>query len=87
MNKFSLSECSDRHGEVFDLAAVEPVLLTKKGRPSHVILSARAYTELTEKLRELEDAALGEAAERAVQEGKLVGSRKFTDALTKLANG
>jgi len=87
MATFTLSECRDRHGEVFDLAAAEPVLLTKQGRPSHVLLSARAYRELTERLTALEDRAFGEASRLALRNESSAGSEAFTAALKKLAHG
>jgi prevent-host-death family protein len=56
MYTYTLSEARNRHGEIFDRAATEPVLLTRQSRPSHVLLSATAYTKLIDKLAELEEA-------------------------------
>lgn len=43
MQQYTLTDARNRHGEIFDKAAVEPVLLTKQSRPSHVVMSAEAY--------------------------------------------
>jgi prevent-host-death family protein len=87
MHTYTLSEARNRHGEIFDRAAIEPVLLTKQSRPSHVLLSATAYTKLIDKLTELEEAAWGQKATEALSTAEMVGTEVFTDALTKIANG
>jgi prevent-host-death family protein len=87
MYTYTLSEARNRHGEIFDRAATEPVLLTKQSRPSHVLLSATAYEKLMTKLAELEEAAWGQKATEAIAQGEMVGSEVFTDVLTKIANG
>ena len=86
MHTYTLSEARNRHGEIFDRAATEPVLLTKQSRPSHVLLSATAYTKLIDKLTELEDAVWGQKATE-VSKAEMVGTEVFTDALMKIANG
>lgn len=87
MQTYTLTDARNRHGEVFDRAMLEPVLLTKQSRPSHVILSAQAYQALIERLQELEDLALGQAAEEAVAQSRMVGTEAFTAELKQLANG
>ncbi len=87
MKSYTLTQTRNRHGEVFDKATVEPVLVTKQKRPSHVILSAQAYEQLITRLEELEDLNLGSAAETALNKSSMVGSEKFTATLEKLANG
>ncbi len=87
MKTYSLTETRNQHGEVFDNAQVEPVLVTKQKRPSHVIISAQAYQELIRRLEELEDLNLGKTAEIAITRSKMVGSDKFTATLEKIANG
>lgn len=87
MYTYTLSEARNRHGEIFDRAATEPVLLTKQSRPSHVLLSATAYTKLIDKLAELEEAAWGKKATEAIASEAMVGTETFTQALTKIANG
>jgi len=86
MHTYTLSEARNRHGEIFDRAATEPVLLTKQSRPSHVLLSATAYTKLIDKLSELEDAVWGQKATE-VSKAEMVGTEVFTYALMKIANG
>ncbi len=78
MQTYTLTDARNRHGEVFDRAVVEPVLLTKQSRPSHVILSAQAYQALVERLIELEDLALARAAEVALSQSQMVGIRQKT---------
>jgi prevent-host-death family protein len=87
MKSYTLTQIRNQHGEVFDKAAVEPVLVTKQKRPSHVILSAETYQKLIARLEELEDLNLGRAAETALSQSSMVGSEEFTATLEKLANG
>ncbi len=87
MKSYTLTQTRNQHGEVFDKATVEPVLVTKQKRPSHVILSAEAYQKLITRLEELEDLNLGKAAETALIQSSMVGSQEFTATLEKLANG
>ncbi|MDB9313630.1 type II toxin-antitoxin system Phd/YefM family antitoxin [Spirulina sp. CS-785/01] len=87
MKSYTLTQTRNQHGEVFDQATVEPVLITKQKRPSHVILSAEAYQQLVTRLEELEDLHWGQAAENALSQSSMVGSEAFTTTLEKLANG
>lgn len=87
MQTYTLTDARNRHGEVFDRAVVEPVLLTKQSRPSHVILSAQAYQALVERLSELEDLALARAAEVARHQSQMVGTESFRAELKRLADG
>ena len=87
MQNYSLTDARNKHGEVFDKAAVEPVLLTKQSRPSHVIMSAETYQKLVERLEELEDMVLAQEANVALSNSEMVGSKAFTNALENLANG
>lgn len=87
MKSYTLTETRNQHGEVFDNATVEPVLVTKQNRPSHVILSASAYEKLIARLEELEDSNLGKTAQTALKKSSMVGSKEFTATLEKLANG
>ncbi len=86
MQTYTLTDARNKHGEVFDKAAIEPVLLTKQSRPSHVIISAESYQKLINRLTELEDMLLGQAAEAALNQSKMVGTDNFTNALERLAN-
>lgn len=87
MQNYSLTDARNKHGEVFDKAAVEPVLLTKQSRPSHVIMSAQTYQKLVDRLEELEDMLLGQEANAALSKSEMMGSEAFTNALENLANG
>ena len=87
MTTFTLTEAKNRHGEVFDRAMAEPVILTKQGRPSHVVLSALQYDTLMNRLTALEDRLLGEKATAALAEEELVGSEAFTAALREMIDG
>ncbi|MEH2252694.1 type II toxin-antitoxin system Phd/YefM family antitoxin [Nostoc sp.] len=87
MQTYTLTDARNKHGEVFDKAAIEPVLLTKQSRPSHVIISAESYEKLINRLEELEDMVFGQAAEVALSQSKMIGTKAFTSALEHLANG
>lgn len=87
MKSYTLTQIRNQHGEVFDQAQIEPVLVTKQKRPSHVIISAHTYQQLITRLEELEDLNLGRAAENAINQSVMVGTGDFTAILEKLANG
>jgi prevent-host-death family protein len=87
MKSYTLTEARNRHGEVFDQAMTEPVILTKQSRPSHVILSVQAYEQLMARISQLEDTVWGNAAERELQQAQMVGSDRFVSELERLANG
>jgi prevent-host-death family protein len=87
MKTYSLTDARNRHGEVFDQAIQEPVMLTKQSRPSHVILSAQAYEQITNRLTELEDLAWGQAAQNNLSQSSMIGTDRFTIELERLANG
>lgn len=87
MKSYTLTQARNQHGEVFDKAQIEPVLVTKQKRPSHVIISAETYQQLITRLEELEDLNLGKTAETTLKESSMVGSEKFTAVLEKIANG
>ena len=85
MQSYTLTDVQNRQGEVFDRAAVEPVLLTEESRPSYVILSVHDYQQLIERLATLEDCVLGQMAEAALQNSRMVGTETFTAQLKRLA--
>lgn len=87
MQSYNLKEAIDKHDEVFDKAVLEPVLLTKASQPTHVLMSADKYQQLVNRIEELEDVILGQAAEKARKESNMVGVEKFTSALQCLVNG
>ncbi len=87
MKTYTLTQTRNQHGEVFDKAQVEPVLITKQKRPTHVIISAETYQQLITRLEELEDFNLGNTAQNAISQSSMVGSEEFTAILEKIANG
>lgn len=87
MQTYTLTDARNKHGEVFDQAAIEPVLLTKQSRPSHVIISAESYKKLVNRLEELENMLFGQAAEVALSQSQMIGTEAFSSALEHLANG
>lgn len=87
MQRYTLTDTRDRNSEVFEKAAIEPVVVTQRSQPSHVIMSADAYQRLLKRLEELENMLLGQAAETALNSSYLVGTETFTSTLQRLANG
>ncbi len=87
MQSYTLAEVCNPQGTVFNRAAVEPVLLTDKSQPSHVIMSSDAYQRLIERLMELEDMLLGSSAKSALSQSQMVGTKTFVETLKQLANG
>lgn len=87
MQSYTLTDTRDRNSEVFEKAAIEPVLVTKQSHPSHVIMSADTYQRLLHRLEELEDMLLGQAAEAALKNSQMVGVETFTSTLQRLADG
>ncbi len=85
MHSYTLTEVRNRHGEVFDRAAVEPILLTKQSRPSHIIMSVDTYKRLIERLAQLEDMLLAQSAEASLSQSQMVGTETFVEALQQLA--
>jgi prevent-host-death family protein len=86
MKTFTLTDARNHPGKVFDQASIEPVLLTKKDRPTHVVMSAQAYEQLTERLALLEDLVWGKTAETAVQQSSVPDTDIFMSALRQLAD-
>jgi prevent-host-death family protein len=87
MKSYTLTQTRNKHGEVFEQASIEPILVTKQNRPSHLIISARVYQELIARMEELEDLELGKKAETLLNQSSMVGSEEFTATLEKIANG
>lgn len=87
MKTYSLMDARNLHGEVFDQALQETILLTKQARPSHVILSAQAYEKLVDRLTDLENFFWTQTAHVAQQQSKRVGAKKFMNELEQLAHG
>jgi prevent-host-death family protein len=87
MQSYTLADIRDHNREIFEKAAIEPVLVTEEARPSHVIMSAETYERLLNRLEELEDIALGQSAEAAFKNSHMVGVEIFTSTLQRLAYG
>ncbi len=87
MQTYNLIDATDKHGEIFDQAAIEPVLLIQESQPSYVIFSAELYQKMIQRIQELEDQILLEKAKTALSDSKMVGTEVFTSALESLANG
>ncbi|MEG4838989.1 type II toxin-antitoxin system Phd/YefM family antitoxin [Microcoleus sp. B9-D4] len=87
MQSYTLAEACNPTGTAFNQAAVEPVLLTDKSHPSHVIMSADAYQRLIERLMEVEDMLLGDSAKSALSQSQMVGTKTFVETLKQLTNG
>ena len=85
MQSYSQKEAIDKHDEVFDKAAIEPVLLTRASQPTHVLMSADKYQQLVNRIEELEDVILGQAAQKARKESNMVGV-EITSTLQGIAN-
>ncbi len=81
MYSYTIIDTRDRHSEVFEKAAIEPVLVTEQSQPSHVIMSADTYHRLLSRVEELEDMLFGKAAEAALKNSEFCGTETFTLAL------
>ncbi len=86
MISYTLAQVQSQQQEVLNQATVEPVLLSARSRPSHVIMSIDTYNHLLQRLTELEDKVLGKTAETALSQSQLVGSQTLIKKLKKLAN-
>jgi prevent-host-death family protein len=87
MHTVTLTEVKNHHGEVFDRAREQPVAVTRNRRASHVILSARTYEQMVERLSLLEDRLWAEAAQENEKNHVRLGSESFTAALESLSRG
>jgi prevent-host-death family protein len=67
MQRYTLTDTRNRNSEVFEKAAIEPLVVTQRSQPSHVIMSANTYQRLLKRLEELEDMLLGQAAETTLE--------------------
>ncbi|BAY28205.1 prevent-host-death protein [Nostoc carneum NIES-2107] len=85
MQQFSITEIQNIHSEVLNQAAVEPVLLTAESQSSYVIMSVEKYEQLMNRLTQLEDLILGQQAQTALANSRMVGTETFTAELKRLA--
>ncbi|QLE56502.1 type II toxin-antitoxin system prevent-host-death family antitoxin [Nostoc sp. TCL26-01] len=85
MRQFTLGDIQNLHSDVLEQAATEPVVLTSQSQVSYVIMSVENYEQLMNQIAQLEDLILGQQAQMAVANSKMVGSEIFTDELERLA--
>lgn len=85
MQRFSVKEIQNTHNEVLNQAAIEPVLLTDESQPSYVIMSVENYEQLINRLALLEDLIIGQQAQTALSNSRMVGTETFTAELKRLA--
>ncbi len=85
MQRFSVKEIQNTHNDVLNQAAVEPVLLTDDSQPSYVIMSVENYQQLINRLALLEDLIIGQQAQTALANSRMVGTETFTAELKRLA--
>lgn len=86
MQNYTLQEAKAKQEEILQKAKTEPVLLSEKSHPSHIIMSFQAYQELIDRINELEDMVLAKQAMDAVRESEFVGEEEFRRSLQELAN-
>jgi PHD/YefM family antitoxin component YafN of YafNO toxin-antitoxin module len=84
MQQFSIKEMQERLQDIFTSATCEPVILVDQSQPSYVVLSIQNYQQLIDQLTELEDQALGQLAELALQNSSMMGTEAFVAELQKL---
>lgn len=85
MQQFTIEEMQERSQDVLTSATHEPVLLVNQSQPSFVVLSIQNYQQLVDRLTELEDHALGQLADLALQNSSMMGTEAFVTELHKLA--
>ncbi|WP_414569146.1 type II toxin-antitoxin system prevent-host-death family antitoxin [Nostoc sp. CCY 9925] len=85
MHRFSVTEIQNTHSEVLNQAAIEPVLITEESQPSYVIMSVENYEQLINRLAQLEDLIIGQQAQTALSNSRMVGTETFTAELKRLA--
>ncbi|MGF1989345.1 MAG: type II toxin-antitoxin system prevent-host-death family antitoxin [Nostoc sp. ZfuVER08] len=85
MHQFPLGDIQNLHSDVLEQAATEPVVLTSESQASYVIMSVDNYEQLMNRIAQLEDLILGQQAQMAVANSKMVGSEIFTAELESLA--
>ncbi|BAY98115.1 prevent-host-death protein [Tolypothrix tenuis PCC 7101] len=85
MRQFTLGDIQNIYSDVLEQAAMEPIILTSESQASYVIMSAENYEQLMNRIAQLEDLILGQQAQMAVANSKMVGSEIFTTELERLA--
>ena len=85
MRQFPLGDIQNPHSDVLEQAATEPIVLTSESQASYVIMSVENYEQLINRIAQLEDLILGQQAQMAVANSKMIGSEIFTAELERLA--
>lgn len=85
MRQFPLKDIQNSQSDVFEQATTEPIILTSESQSSYVIMSVENYEQLMNRITQLEDLILGQQAQMAVANSKMVGSEIFTTELERLA--
>jgi PHD/YefM family antitoxin component YafN of YafNO toxin-antitoxin module len=85
MQRFSVTDIQNTDSQALHQAESEPVLLTAESRSSYVIMSVDNYDRLIDRLERLEDFALGQQAQAALSNSRMVGTEIFTAELQRLA--
>lgn len=84
--KYTLAEARNNYQLVLTAAAMQPVLLTNQSQPTHVLTSAKSYQKLIDRVKELEDMVLSQAAETDLSQSKMFGRKVSTFTLKHLIN-
>jgi PHD/YefM family antitoxin component YafN of YafNO toxin-antitoxin module len=85
MRQFSLKDIQNFHSDALEKAASEPIVLKGESQTSYVIMSVENYEQLVNRIAQLEDLILGQKAQIAVANSKMVGSEVFTAEIKRLA--
>lgn len=85
MHQFTLGDIQNPHSDALEKAATEPIVLMNESQASYVIMSMENYEQLMNRIAQLEDLTLGQYAQMAVANSKMVGSEIFTTELERLA--
>ncbi|MBW4605072.1 MAG: prevent-host-death protein [Calothrix sp. FI2-JRJ7] len=85
MQRFFVKEIQNTHYEVLNKAAVKPVLLTDELQRSYIIMSVENYEQLINRLALLENLIIGQQAQTALSNSRMVGTETFTAEPKRLA--
>jgi PHD/YefM family antitoxin component YafN of YafNO toxin-antitoxin module len=81
MQRYPLPALDGDFHALLDQANRSPVILTEATEDRYIVLSVQNYEHLMQSIQTLEDQIWGEAAQRALQDSKIVSSEKFMAAL------
>ncbi|NJM17912.1 MAG: prevent-host-death protein [Richelia sp. RM2_1_2] len=85
MRQFPLRDIQNPHSNALEQAATEPIVFTSESQSSYIIMSVENYEQLMNRITQLEDLILGQQAQMAVANSKMLGSETFTAELERLA--